>query len=164
MAQGPAAAQQVDVVVVNGLADLLPDSYSGDDLSIDIKEFFGRYWQWLKIHQNRFVNNTERVDAVKYVLSGRAVQWFNDIPTANMSATVNDLQHDHFACLRLLKLGKNGKQNWKNVNMCHVPVPCHDKQVSIALWKIAVTSLSSNWKVRQDTSHELDNLLGGSIN
>ncbi len=31
------------VEVVNGLADLLPDSYSGDDTSVDIEEFFARY-------------------------------------------------------------------------------------------------------------------------
>ncbi len=59
------------VVVVNGLADLLPDSYSGDDMSVDIEEFFR---QWLGIHQNRFGNNAEQVAAIKYVLSGTALQ------------------------------------------------------------------------------------------
>ncbi len=47
------------VVVVNGLADLIPDSYSGDDMSIDIEECFARCRQWLGINQNRFVNNEE---------------------------------------------------------------------------------------------------------
>ncbi len=41
----PAAPPQVNMVVGNGLADLLPDSYSGD-MSTDIEEFFGRYRQW----------------------------------------------------------------------------------------------------------------------
>ncbi len=35
------AATPPVVVVVNGLADLLPDIYSGDDISVDIEEFFG---------------------------------------------------------------------------------------------------------------------------
>ncbi len=48
--EAPAAPPQVKVVVVNGLADLLPDSYSGDDMSTDMEEFFGRYRQWLQIH------------------------------------------------------------------------------------------------------------------
>ncbi len=36
------AATPPVVVVVNRLADLLPDSYSGDDTSVDIDEFFAR--------------------------------------------------------------------------------------------------------------------------
>ncbi len=40
-AAAPAAPSQVNMVVVNGLADLLPDSYSAD-MSTDIEEFFGR--------------------------------------------------------------------------------------------------------------------------
>ncbi len=31
------------VVVVNGLADLPPDSYSEDDTSVNIEVFFARY-------------------------------------------------------------------------------------------------------------------------
>ncbi len=71
MVTPPAAAPPV-VVVVNGLADLLPDSYSGDDTSIDIEEFFARFRQWLGIDDNRFANNAEQVAAIKYVLSGTA--------------------------------------------------------------------------------------------
>ncbi len=97
-----AAAPPV-VVVVNGLADLLPDSYSGDDISVDIKEFLAKYIQWLGIHNNRFNNAAEQVAAVKYVLSGTTLQWFNDIPAANMPATVNNLQHDLFAKFRIAK-------------------------------------------------------------
>ncbi len=52
-----AATPQLNVVIVNGLADLLPESYSGYDMSIDIEEYFDRYRQWLDIHQNRFANN-----------------------------------------------------------------------------------------------------------
>ncbi len=33
------------VVMVNGLADLLPDSYSENDMPIDIKEFFAWFRQ-----------------------------------------------------------------------------------------------------------------------
>ncbi len=48
MAEVPAAATAPPaIVVVNGLADLLPDSYSGDHMSVDIEEFFGRFRQWL---------------------------------------------------------------------------------------------------------------------
>ncbi len=56
-ATAPAAQPPIHMVVVNGLADLLPDSYSDNDMSIDIEELFGRYRQWLQIHQNRFANN-----------------------------------------------------------------------------------------------------------
>ncbi len=90
-----AAAPPV-VVVVNWLADLLPDSYWGDDTSVDIEEFFARYRQWLGIHNNRFANSVEQVAAMKYVLSGTALQWFNDIPAA-----VNNLQRDLFAKFRI---------------------------------------------------------------
>ncbi len=38
MAQQPATPPVV--VVVNGLADLLLDSYAGDDILVDIEEFF----------------------------------------------------------------------------------------------------------------------------
>ncbi len=101
----PQAAAPPVVVVVNRLADLLADSYSVDDTSIDIEEFFARYRQWLGIHNNRFANAAEQVAAIKYVLSGTALQWFNDIPAANMPAT------------ELLRLELNGKSNWKNVNI-----------------------------------------------
>ncbi len=97
-----AAAPPV-VIVVNGLANLLPDSYSGDDTAVDIKEFFARYRQWLGIHNNRFNNTAEQVAVIKYVLSGTALQWFNDIPAANMPATVNNLQRDLFAKFRIAK-------------------------------------------------------------
>ncbi len=84
-------------------ADLLLDSYSGDDISINIEEFFARYRQWLGIHNNRFNNAAEQVAAFKYVLSGTALQWFNDIPAASMPATVNNLQRDLFASFSIAK-------------------------------------------------------------
>ncbi len=93
----PQAAAPPVVVVVNSLADRLPDSYSRDDTSIDIEEFFARFRQRLRIHNNRFTNAAEQVSAIKYVLSGTALQWFNDIPAANMPATLNNLQRDLFA-------------------------------------------------------------------
>ncbi len=40
MGQQTAAAAPPVVVVYNGLADLLPDNYPGDDPLIDIEEFF----------------------------------------------------------------------------------------------------------------------------
>ncbi len=83
------------IVVVNGLADLLPDSYSGDDMSVDIEEFFGRFRQWLGIHQNRFGNNTEKAAAIKYDLSCTVLQWFNEIAATNMP--------DLFAKFRITK-------------------------------------------------------------
>ncbi len=48
------AATSPVVIVVNGLDDLLPDIYSGDDMSVTIEELFARYSQWLGIHNNRF--------------------------------------------------------------------------------------------------------------
>ncbi len=99
----PASLAPPVVVVVNGLADLLPDSYSGDDTSVDMEEFFGRYRQWLGIHQNRFGNNAEQAAAIKYILSGTELQWFNDIPAGNMPATVNKLQLNLFAKFRIAK-------------------------------------------------------------
>ncbi len=52
----PQASAPPVVVVVNVLADLLSDSYSGDDMSVDIEEFFARFRQWLGIHNNGFAN------------------------------------------------------------------------------------------------------------
>ncbi len=80
-----AAAPPV-VVVVNGLDHLLPDSYSENDMSINIEEFFARYRQWLGINNNRFSNSAEQVAEIKYVLSGTALQWFSDIPGKQLSA------------------------------------------------------------------------------
>ncbi len=58
MVQEPVAAPAPPVVlVVNGLADLVPDSYTGDDMSVNIEECFGRFRQWLGLHQNRFGTN-----------------------------------------------------------------------------------------------------------
>ncbi len=101
--EAPQSAAPPVLVVVNGLAELLQDSYSGDYTSIDTEEFFARFRQWLKIHNNRFSNIAEQISAIKYVLSGTALQWFNDIPAANMPATVNNLQHDLFAKFRISK-------------------------------------------------------------
>ncbi len=91
------------VVAYNGLADLLPEGYSGDDPLIDIEEFFIRFRQWLGVHQNRFANNVDKIDAIKYILSGTALQWFNDILQSNLPANVNDLQRDMFAKFRIAK-------------------------------------------------------------
>ncbi len=99
----PKAAAPPVVVVVNGLADLLSDSYSGNDTSIDIEEFFARFRQWLGVHNNRFANTAEQVAAIKYVLSGTTLQRFYDIPAANMPATVNNLQRDLFTKFRIAK-------------------------------------------------------------
>ncbi len=57
----PAAPAPPVVVVVIGLADLIPDSYSGDDTLVDIEENFARYRQWFRINQDRFANNVEQV-------------------------------------------------------------------------------------------------------
>ncbi len=58
---------------------------------------------WLGIHNNRFANAAEQVAAIKYVLSGTALQWFNDIAAANMPATITNLQRDLFAKFRIAK-------------------------------------------------------------
>ncbi len=56
MAQPAAAAPAPPVVVVmNGLSDLLPESYSGDDSLIDIEEFFGIFRQCYLITQRYYV-------------------------------------------------------------------------------------------------------------
>ncbi len=99
----PQAVALPVVVVVNSLVNLLPDSYSGDDTSIDIEEFLARFRQWLGIHNNRFANASEQVTAIKYVLSGTALQWFNGIHVANMPATVNNLQRDLFTKFTIAK-------------------------------------------------------------
>ncbi len=114
------AATPPVVVVVNGLADLLLDSYSEDDTSVDIEEFFARYRQWLGIHNNRFTNAVEQVAVIKYVLSGTALQWFNDIHSANMPTTVNNLQHDLFAKFRIAKTRVEWK---KELEKCKY-IPC----------------------------------------
>ncbi len=91
-------------------------------MSIDIDEFFARYRQWSGIHNNRFNNTAEQVAAIKYVLSGTVLQWFNDIPPANMPSTVNNLQLDLFAKFRIAKTIVEWKRNWKNVHIYQVQV------------------------------------------
>ncbi len=110
--------------MVNGLANLLRDSYSGDDTSINIEEFFARFRQWLGIHNNRFANAAEQVAAIKYVLLDTALQWFNDIPVANMPATVNNLQHNLFAKFRIAKTRVEWKKELENVNIYLVLLHC----------------------------------------
>ncbi len=48
------AAAPPGVVMVNALVNLLRDSYSRDDMSVDIEECFARFRQWLGIHNNIF--------------------------------------------------------------------------------------------------------------
>ncbi len=115
MAQLAAAAPAPPVVVVmNGLSDLLPESYSGDDSLIDTEEFFGRFRQWLGIHNNRFATNAEKVAAIRYVLSGTALQWYNSIPVANMPANLDLLQRDFYAKFRVAKTRLERKKDLGN--------------------------------------------------
>ncbi len=114
MALPPAAIPASPLVVVgNSLADLIPDSYSGDDMSVDIEEFLGKFRQWLSLHQNRFANNAKRVAAIKYVLSGTPLQWFNGTTVANMPTTLDDLQRDHFSKFRIAKARLDWKKELK---------------------------------------------------
>ncbi len=119
MAQPAAAAPAPPVeVVMNGLSDLLPESYSGDDSLIDTEEFFGRFRQWLGIHNYRFATNADKVAAIRYVLSGTALQWFNSIPATNMPANLDLLQIDFYANFRVAKTRLEWKKdlgNFKNI-------------------------------------------------
>ncbi len=141
-----AAAQPV-VVIVNGLADLLPDSYSGDDTSVDLEEFFARHRQWLGIHNNRFANSAEQVAAIKYVLSGTALQWFNDIPAANMPASVNNLQRDLFAKFRIAKTSRMEKGTGEMQIHTRYKYITYDQQVSTLLWETPMASTCTDRKV-----------------
>ncbi len=53
---------------------------------------------------------------------GTVLQWFNDIPAANMPETVNNLQCDLFAKFRIVKTRVEWKRNWRNVNIYQVQV------------------------------------------
>ncbi len=115
MAQPAAAAPAPPVVVVmTELSDLLPESYSGNDSSIDTEEFFGSFRQWLGIHINRFATNADLVAAIRYVLSGTALQWFNSIPAANMPANLDLLQIDFYAKFRVAKTRLEWKKDLGN--------------------------------------------------
>ncbi len=102
-------APDVRVLVVQGIADLLPDSYSGNNQEIDIEEFFTKCRQWLNVNHERFADDASRVAAIKYVLSGTALQCFNGIPAANMQGNVNMLKQALFAKFRINKT----RQEWK---------------------------------------------------
>ncbi len=115
MAQPAAAAPAPPVVVVmNRLSDVLPENYSGDDSLIDTEDFFGRFRQWLGIHNNRFATNADKVDAIRYVLSGTALQWYNSIPAANMPANLDLLQIDFYAKFRVAKTRLEWKKDLGN--------------------------------------------------
>ncbi len=136
----PAAPAPPVIVVVNGLADLIPEIYPGDDTSIDIEEFFASYRQWFGINQNRFANNAEQVAAMKYVLSGTALQWFNDIPAVNMPATVNNLQRDFFAKFRIAKTRLEWKKELEKQIHTRYKHVTNDKQIPTLLWQTRVTT------------------------
>ncbi len=61
------------------------------------------------MHSERFHNDATKVAGIKYVLSGTALQWYNDLPVGGMSAILNNLQHDFFAKFRIAKT----RQEWK---------------------------------------------------
>ncbi len=44
------------------------------------------------VKSKHICTNTEKVAAIKYVLSGTALQWLNGIAAANMPATLSELQ------------------------------------------------------------------------
>ncbi len=109
MAEQPDCGAQVRVVVVNVFSDLMPDTYSDDNP--DIEEFFTRFRQWLLLHGERFNDDATNVAGIKYVLSGTALQWYNDHPVGGMPGTLNNVQLDFLQSLELLKLGRSGKMN-----------------------------------------------------
>ncbi len=76
----PDGAQQVRVVVVNGFSDLMQDFYSSDNPEVDIEECFTRYRGWLLLHNDRFTDDDAKEVGFKYVLSGTALQLYNDLP------------------------------------------------------------------------------------
>ncbi len=132
----PAARAPPVVVVVNGLADLILDTYLGDDMSVDIEEIF-----------DRFANNAEQVAAIKYVLSGTAPQWFNDIPPGNMPATINNLQCDFFAKFRIAKTRLEWKKEQIYTRYKHA---ANDKQIPTLLWQ---TTVATNNTDREGCKH-----------
>ncbi len=70
----------------------MPESITGDNADIDIEEFFSRFRQCEQLHAARFHNNTSKVGGLKYVLSGTALQWYNDIATGGMPSDLDELQ------------------------------------------------------------------------
>ncbi len=61
------------------------------------------------MHSERFHNNATKVDGLKYILSGTALQLYNDIPASAMPADLDALQDQFFAKFRIAKT----RQEWK---------------------------------------------------
>ncbi len=76
-------------IVINGV--FWSDAQS-DNLDCDVEDVFGKYRQWVQLHDERFHNNANRIDGLKYIVSAMALQWYNAIPTANVPANLNELQ------------------------------------------------------------------------
>ncbi len=62
------------IIVINGFADLMPETFTGDNADIDIEKFFNRFSQWEQLHAARFHSNVTKVGGLKYALSGTALQ------------------------------------------------------------------------------------------
>ncbi len=54
------------------------------------------------VHAERFHNDGTKVGGIKYILSGIALQWYNDIPAVALSGNLDDLR-DHLYARELLK-------------------------------------------------------------
>ncbi len=101
--------QNPDSLVINGFADLMPKTFTGDNADIDIEKYFNRFRQSEQLHAARCHNNATKVGGLKYVRLGTALQWYNGIPTAGMPADLDELQDQFFAKFRIEKT----RQEWK---------------------------------------------------
>ncbi len=91
------------IIVINGFGDLMSETFTGDNAEINVEEFFNRFKQWEQLHAERFHNDATKVGGLKYILSGTALQWYNDIPAAAVPADLDALQDNFFAKFRTEK-------------------------------------------------------------
>ncbi len=73
-------AEHVEVQVpVYGLADMIPETFSGENDSQDTDTFVQRWIDWAKLHTKRFPNDIDKVQSIRLVLSGTALHWYNNL-------------------------------------------------------------------------------------
>ncbi len=90
-------------IIVVGFSDLMPEMFIEDNIEMEIEECFDKFIQWKQLHAARFHNNATKVGCLKFILSGTALQKFNDIPAAQMPANINELRDAFYLKFRIAK-------------------------------------------------------------
>ncbi len=112
MASGGQSQNDPNVyVIADSLSDLIPESYSGNNPSTDVEDFFGKFKTWVIFHPSRFNTEQAKVNAIRYVLSKDALDWWTNLisdPT-RVPNSMQELENVFYAKYRRHKT----RTSWK---------------------------------------------------